>query len=289
MRPRFSCAACEGEIQWGERFCRNCGKPVEWPADAQGVELGEGPEGSAICKNCGSGNPAGAGFCGSCGAKLPTQAKSTSDLRKAGKPRQASGKEKEAQSSPLFSWKVIFGFLGVLLLILIGVEVFSPREQTGSQSTSSTMSSAPVANMGAMNQITELEKRVSANPNDMQMLLTLANACQDGRFFDKAIAHYKRYLEKNPKDANARVDLGVCYYESGNSDEAQNQMLTALKYDPKHVSAHFNLGIVNLSARRIQEANGWFKKTIALSPNSEMGQKAKQILEQHSSPLIQNK
>ena len=123
----------------------------------------------------------------------------------------------------------------------------------------------------------------------MQMLLTLANACQDGRFFDKAIAHYKRYLEKNPKDANARVDLGVCYYESGNSDEAQNQMLTALKYDPKHVSAHFNLGIVNLSARRIQEANGWFKKTIALSPNSEMGQKAKQILEQHSSPLIQNK
>ena len=101
---------------------------------------------------------------------------------------------------------------------------------------------------------------------------------------------YKRYLEKNAKDANARVDLGICYFENGDTEEAQKQMLVALKYDPKHLQAHFNLGIVNLKARRMQEANDWFKKTIALAPpNSEIGQQARQFLEQHSSPLIQNK
>ena len=62
-----------------------------------------------------------------------------------------------------------------------------------------------------------------------------------------------------------------------------------MKHDPKHVAAHFNLGIVSLQAGKVKEANEWFKKTIALAPNTEMGQKAKQILEQHSSSLIQNK
>jgi tetratricopeptide (TPR) repeat protein len=113
--------------------------------------------------------------------------------------------------------------------------------------------------------------------------------CQDGRFFDKAIAHYRKYLEKNPKDANARVDMGICFFETSNLDEARKEMEFALKYDPKHVPAHFNLGIVILRAGNVKEANEWFKKTIALAPKSDMGQQAKQILEQHSSPLLQTK
>jgi Tfp pilus assembly protein PilF len=121
-------------------------------------------------------------------------------------------------------------------------------------------------------------------------MLKLANVAHDGRFFDKAIATYKRYLEKQPKDVNARVDLGICYFETDKLDDAEREMKAALKYDPKHLQAHYNLGIVALKARKIQESNEWFRKTIAIAPpNSEMGQNAKQFLEQHSSSLIQNK
>jgi Tfp pilus assembly protein PilF len=291
MKPRILCAECGKEIHLGDHNCPNCGNPVEWQSESD-VNVPVGSSGTArLCGRCGTENVAEASFCSSCGAKLQgAQRQQMQSSRKSA--RQEKGRDsrkRESDSSPLFSWKVIFGFLGLLLILVVAVELFSKREEAPVQE----QAAAPqmqTANIQLAGQISELEKQVAANPSDMQALLKLANMSHDGRFFDKAISYYRRYLEKNAKDANARVDLGICYFENGNDDEAQKQMLAALKYDPKHLQAHFNLGIVNLRARRIQEANDWFKKTIALAPpNSEIGQQAKQFLEQHSSPLIQNK
>ncbi|MCX6143027.1 MAG: zinc ribbon domain-containing protein [Ignavibacteriales bacterium] len=294
MKPRVLCAECQNEIQWGVRVCTHCGKPVEWPGEAasDGREV---VSGGAVCPTCGSENAADAGFCGSCGAKLkvqeagPSGKQQPSQGRPALKQGKARAEKKNRESSnPMFSWKVIFGFLGVLLILIVALEFFPSRDQQTAQPTS-TAPPAPAANMQLTNQISDLEKRVAADPNDTQSILTLANVCQDGRFFDKAIVQYRKYLEKNPKDANARVDMGICYFETSNLDEARKEMELALKYDAKHVAAHFNLGIVSLRAGKVKEANEWFKKTIALAPKSDMGQQAKQILDQHSSPVVQNK
>lgn len=291
MKPRILCSECGKEIRWGNQNCSNCGSAIEWPTETDVTESAETPVVQRTCNRCGSENSADASFCSSCGAKLQgAQKQQAQSSRKSAKQEKGrDSKKRESDSSPLFSWKVIFGFLGLLLILVVAVELFSKREPTPIQE----QAAAPqmqAANIQLAGQISELEKQVAANPSDMQALLKLANMSHDGRFFDKAITYYKRYLDKNVKDANARVDLGICYFENGDNDAAQKEMLTALKYDPKHLQAHFNLGIVNLKARRIQEANDWFKKTIALAPpNSEIGQQAKQFLEQHSSPLIQNK
>jgi tetratricopeptide (TPR) repeat protein/predicted RNA-binding Zn-ribbon protein involved in translation (DUF1610 family) len=291
MKPRISCAECGKDIRWGDQNCPNCGNAVEWPTETDVSESAETAVSTLTCNKCGSGNAADASFCSSCGARLQgSQKQQAQTTRKSAKQeRGRDSKKRESDSSPLFSWKVIVGFLGLLLILVVGLELFSKKEQVPVQEQVAAPP-MPAANMQLAGQISELEKKVAANPSDMQALLKLANMSHDGRFYDKAITYYKRYLEKNVKDANARVDLGICYFENGDTEEAQKQMLTALKYDPKHLQAHFNLGIVNLKARRIQEANDWFKKTIALAPpNSEIGQQAKQFLEQHSSPLIQNK
>jgi Flp pilus assembly protein TadD len=87
----------------------------------------------------------------------------------------------------------------------------------------------------------------------------------------------------NPKDADARVDMGICYKELGNFKEAENEMKTALQYIPNHLNAHYNLGIVYLSEGNFQESNTWFKKTVALDPASEVGKRAQQLLTQHNS------
>jgi cytochrome c-type biogenesis protein CcmH/NrfG len=245
------------------------------------------------CPGCGTSNPADAEFCKSCGSRLQGSKK-----RQQGKPAQRSDKKREAgkkpaESSPLFSPKVIFGFLGILVIFVVAMELFSGGEkpQVAQQAAPGAQQmQMPAANLQVGAQITELEKQVAANPTDYKTMLSLANLAHDGRFYDKAIAYYKRYLEKNPKDPNARVDLGICYFETDRLSEAETEMKTALKYDPKHVQAHFNLGIVTLKARKFQESNEWFKKTVAVAPpNSEMGQQAKQFIDQHSSPLIQNK
>jgi Flp pilus assembly protein TadD len=291
MKPRTLCAECGEEVRWGELKCSHCGTIQEWSVGAEEAEAVETSVDARTCGKCGSEVVAGASFCNTCGANLQGgQKQQGQSSRQSTKQDRSKGqKKREPESSPLVSWKIIFGFLGILAVLVAVLELFPKREQAPVE-TQTASPQMPAANIQLAGQITELEKQVAANPSDMQLLLKLANMSHDGRFFDKAITSYKRYLEKNVKDANARVDLGICYFENGDSESAQKQMMTALKYDPKHLQAHFNLGIVNLKARRIQEANDWFKKTIALAPpNSEIGQQAKQFLEQHSSPLIQNK
>jgi tetratricopeptide (TPR) repeat protein len=132
--------------------------------------------------------------------------------------------------------------------------------------------------------IQELENSVAANPDDMSLTLQLANALHDRLFYEKAIPYYKTYLVMNPKDANARVDMGICYKEIGNYIEAESEMKMALHYVPNHLFAHFNLGIVYLSEGNLEESNKWFKRTVALDPNSEVGKRAQQLLSQHNSP-----
>ena len=132
-------------------------------------------------------------------------------------------------------------------------------------------------------EIQELESRVAAHPKDMTLTLQLANLLHDGLFFEKAIPFYKKYLLQNPSDANARVDMGICFKELGNFTEAEDQMKMALHYVPNHLYAHYNLGIVYLSEGNLEESNKWFKRTVALDPNSEVGKRAQQLLTQHNS------
>jgi len=295
MKPRFLCGECQNEIQWGALECPNCGKPIEWPEVTSSESGGGIASAEAMCPTCGSENATDADFCSSCGAKLKAQGTVSSGKQRSGQSRPSpkqgkarAGRKSQESSSSMFSWKAIFGFLGVLLILVVALELFPSRDPQPAQQTSTTPQ-APAANMQLINQINDLEKRVATDPNDMQSLKTLANVCQDGRFFDKAIVQYRKYLEKNPRDVDVRVDMGICYFETSSLEEARKEMEMALKYDPKHVATNFNLGIVSLRAGNVKEANEWFKKTIALAPNTDMGRQAKQILEQHSSPLIQNK
>ena len=290
MKPTLLCAECECEIRWGDQYCVNCGAPVEYPSDET---AGEGAVADLAeqleCRSCNAKNPADANYCSACGEELGdgkaaevSKPAGKEARRRRGRVRSEQLKKKTIASSPLFSWKALGGFAAFLVVGVIVLEMLTAPKPVAVPSAASTQ--APGANIQAIGEMAELEQRVAANPNDAQLALQLANFAYDHRFFDKAIVYYNKYLEKNPENTNARVDLGTSYYESGNATEAIRQMETALKYDPKHLQAHFNLGIVNLGAGRVKEANEWFKKTVALSPNSEIGKQAKQILEQHSNP-----
>ena len=59
-------------------------------------------------------------------------------------------------------------------------------------------------------------------------------------------------------------------------------MKKALEFDPNHQIILFNLGIVYLSQGNVDEANKYFKKCIDVDPNSDLAQRARQIMEQHN-------
>ncbi len=115
----------------------------------------------------------------------------------------------------------------------------------------------------------------------MSSLLELAHLKNDSGLFEAAIKNYTTYLAKNPKNADARVDMGVCYFNLQDFPNAIKEMETALKYVPNHQIAHLNLGVVNLSAGNLEKSKEWLKKAYELNPNNEIGQKANQLLNNH--------
>lgn len=136
-------------------------------------------------------------------------------------------------------------------------------------------------NLNNMQMINDLEAKIKQNPEDYKSLLQLAHLKNDSGLFEAAIQNYKTYLDKNPKDADARVDMGVCYFNLQDYPNAIKEMETALTYVPNHQIAHLNLGVVNLSAGNIEKSKEWLKKAYDLNPTSEVGKKAEQLLNNH--------
>jgi len=136
-------------------------------------------------------------------------------------------------------------------------------------------------NLNSMQMINDLEAKVKQNPEDYKSLLEMAHLKNDSGLFEAAIQNYKTYLDKNPKDADARVDMGVCYFNLKDFPSAIKEMETALTYVPNHQIAHLNLGVVNLSAGNIEKSKEWLKKAYDLNPTSDVGKRAEQLLNNH--------
>jgi len=272
-RPKILCGHCNTEIRWGDKFCGSCGVAVEWPG---GAAASERP-----CPRCGSATQPEDATCPTCGAALRGQRGQKQNQVKHAKPADA----------PRVKTAYAVAGLAAAALVVFVIAITTDRRPLSAPVTPAAappVQQQPVGpNMLAIPQIQALESQVAANPGDMVSTLQLANLLHDNRFFDRAIQYYRSYLKKDPKNADARVDLGICLHELGSDEEAKKEMKQALADNPKHLNATFNLGIITLTQGNLSESKEWFEKTVTLSPNSELGKRAQQLLTQHSPQLLQ--
>ncbi|MBU0473995.1 MAG: tetratricopeptide repeat protein [Bacteroidetes bacterium] len=133
----------------------------------------------------------------------------------------------------------------------------------------------------SLNEIKFLEEKVKNNPEDLNSLLSLSHLLNDSGFYVKAIENYKKYLIKDPKNVDVIIDMGVCFYQLGNYNSAIETMESGILINPKHQIAHFNLGIVNSAKGNISKSQEYFEKAIKIDPNSDIGIKAKNLLDNH--------
>ncbi|MCW8811201.1 MAG: tetratricopeptide repeat protein [Ignavibacteriaceae bacterium] len=285
------CAQCGYKLEGEFRFCPNCGFELKSSNNSAAAE-GNIKE-VIICKNCGEENSLDSINCFSCGVPLKghknsKQASGKFEDKKNNQKKSDDGEftkrgnikseEKILDNKKILIISSFVVIVFVIALLITGVfesGVQSNMTQVNNQSNASGV------NLENMNEITDLENKLKANPDDMEATLHLAHLQQDSKLFEKAISNYKKYLEKNPENADALVDMGICFYNLGDYKSAINEMESALKYQPKHQIACLNLGIVNLAAQNIAESKKWFKKTVELNPNSEAGKRAQELLTSH--------
>jgi len=241
-----------------------------------------------FCPECGFKLEKEYRFCPNCGIKLGqinSEAKKNSTGQSHSDKIQNTQKSKAAIAAPAkLSTRTLLVIIGVIIcfvvITLFASGVFdSPKISSMNQVPVTNQSSG--VDLSKMQDIKDLEEKVAANPKDYQMLLQLAHMKNDAGLYDQAITDYKKYLVTNSSDADARVDMGVCYFNLKNYDEAIAEMKEALTYKPDHQIASMNLGVVYMSSGKMDEAKKWFRKAIDLGPDNEIGKKAKELLESH--------
>ena len=309
------CTECGTKIDENYKFCPDCGANIvtyhpnnhseanqyefDDPSSEEEISL-------LVCDNCGEENSSANKVCEGCGAKLkgavsskrierkkvqttkkeiePPGKSSPKQKHKAAKRKVKTQKkveiEKEIDSKKIYLIVAVIGIFAIVVLVTSGV--FDSNVTTHNINSSTNQSTGSGIDLSNIQLINNLEAKLNANPDDTKTLLRLADINNDSGFYEKAIPLYKRYLEKFPENADARIDMGICFYNIGNYDSAIKEMKKALEYEPKHQIGHLNLGVVNLTAGNVDVAKEWFQKAIELGPNTEVGKKAKNLLNSHN-------
>jgi len=290
---KLVCGDCGTPLKPGDARCSSCGAAIEPFAPVQPALT---PSAGARCEVCGRQNVPGSTICDSCGAKLAGavgERKSVAAQKKrqkdqVRKPTRSDRSGPAGVSRRFEPWQVVSA---IAVVGLIAYLAYVNMSAGGGNSRNAAPASSMTPPAPMLLDIAPLQQAVDANPKDPDALLRLANALHDNRMFARSVEVYQKYLALVPGNPDARVDLGICYFEMGQQDSVQagkyfamavQEMQAAIKTSPAHQPSAFNLAIVNLHMGNIEESNRWFKRAVELNKGSELGIRAQKILEQHS-------
>ncbi len=305
------CPECGYTLEKEYKFCPECGcelRKIEQEKKdsvsfSQGNIQQETSPDKIICDNCGEENSRENNVCSSCGIKLQPGQKIEMPPKSERKKDQKFSKQPEKKSRVIQNNKnksvridhpaakkqlnmfktitIVAVGLGIAVIILIFSGVLNSVIVPGSSSSTETNNQSSGVDLANVQKINELENVIKNNPKDTASILELAHMKNDAGMYQQAIINYKQYLALVPNDPDARIDMGICYYNLQNYPTAIAEMQKAIQYDPKHQIGYLDLGIVNLAAGNFDKSKEWLKKAVNLDPNSEYGKKAEELLKSH--------
>ncbi len=118
---------------------------------------------------------------------------------------------------------------------------------------------------------------------ELKLLLRAANLYDDAKDYATASQLYARYLELDPKNADARVDYAISLLNQGLQREGVTEMRRVVDEHPTHQKAHLNLGILYAQIERWDDAKKLWQTARNLNPNNDAGKRAAELLERYGS------
>ena len=114
-----------------------------------------------------------------------------------------------------------------------------------------------------------LRKALDLSPNDPQTEALLGWALMLQEKYDDALLMFQKVLMRQPQNALARINVGYICLKKGIFGEAIEHLSRAIRLgnDKKAtLYAHFYLGLVYLERDMFEDAQTFFRKTIAIGP-----------------------
>lgn len=94
--------------------------------------------------------------------------------------------------------------------------------------------------------------------------------------WEDAAAAFRQALELGGDGCDTRNELAICLMELGDLAQARSELEKALRLESENVKVISNLGVVATRAGRLEEASGFFRTVLELSPEDPV---AKSFLE----------
>jgi cytochrome c-type biogenesis protein CcmH/NrfG len=108
-----------------------------------------------------------------------------------------------------------------------------------------------------------------ADPTNVEANIGLGNLQFDIGRYEQAIAHYTTALERDPGNADVRVDRAIAYHSTNQNDKAKAELERAAREHPEHRNAWLNLGVVSSSMGDRATAIRAWEQYLKLEPNGE--------------------
>ena len=181
----------------------------------------------------------------------------------------------------------VMGVAGVLLGLLVGW-ILGAQQGSGPGTIiapTPQVATAPAAQQPAPPALDErraaqLKTQAEREPRNAEPRVQLGDLYFDSERFDEATRWYLAALEITPNDVNVSTDLGIAYYYTNQPDRALEQFDRSLAIDPKHSKTLLNVGVVRAWGKQDLDgaAKAW-QRVIEVAPNTEEAARAKQGLE----------
>jgi tetratricopeptide (TPR) repeat protein len=117
--------------------------------------------------------------------------------------------------------------------------------------------------------IQSLEKALSLSPGAIQALSLLGWAQMLSENHDEALSTFSKVLMKEPANSLARINVGYICLKKRIFGEAIEHLSKAIRLDNDRKAtlyAHYYLGLVYLEREMFEDAQTFFRKTLALGP-----------------------
>jgi cytochrome c-type biogenesis protein CcmH/NrfG len=129
-----------------------------------------------------------------------------------------------------------------------------------------------------------LRNVVDRDPKNAVARAQLGNLYYDAGRYGDAIKWYAESIALNPRDVSVSTDLGVSYYYNNQPDLALKQLEHSLQVDPNHTKTLLNMGVVRAVGQQdLKGATEVWRRLVEIAPDSAEGRQARQALETLSS------
>jgi tetratricopeptide (TPR) repeat protein len=127
--------------------------------------------------------------------------------------------------------------------------------------------------------VESLEKVLAADPQNTQIRAIAAQAALEGRMVDKGRALLAGLDESQIQSADVFFNMGINFFNAGETADAISYFGKAIAKDPAHVDAYYRRALAYLGRGQTVEAKADLQKVVELQPEGEMTTMAKKALE----------